>query len=162
MLVVPSIGKICVRLVSRGELMTPQTKGLWNFQMRDPVFSKRSLGLKFKNSRHISDPAGLCPVDVYESFGKHSFCQIFTGYGLSFGKICVSEDQIRTLCEERREWFTATTLPTVFLVRRGKNLFTAQVSVGSSGKFTVCVHSVRDQTFRSRRSPVRVMIPQFA
>ena len=120
-------------------------------------------GIDFDFKNWKLDKQGLATeetsVQVYELAKDASFAQMFGSQGADLDKLCLTQHQIKTFCEEYPNWLRTDGHGTFFLFKEDEQFFVARVNVDSDGLY-VFVNQFGDGYAWGADYALRVVVPQ--
>lgn len=104
-------------------------------------------------------PTAETAVQVYELEKNATFAKMFGSLGNDLDKLCLTQNQIKTFCENHSRFLRTDGYGTFFLFKEDEQFFVASVSVFSSGPY-VYVRRFEDDCTWGADGARRVVVPQ--
>jgi hypothetical protein len=108
----------------------------------------------------VCKPRPKTRLQVLELVRGGSSRQIFSGFGLEFDQLCLTEDQIILFCENHRKWLHDGVIGTLALFKLGDDYFVTQIGGGSDGvKLDLGIRTLDDSITWDPDFDCRVVVP---
>lgn len=158
---VETVQNLYLRLLSGGKTITiAPCDGTETLARAKETFPS-GIDSNFKNWK--LDKAGEATeetaVQVHELVQDATFAKMFGSRGTDRNKLCLTQHQIKTFCEQHSDWLRTDGYGTLFLFKENNEFFVAGVGVSSDGLFVFVYRFEYDDVWSAGLQP-RLVCPQ--
>lgn len=155
----PAVPNPILRLLSAGETIA-FADGTQTLARAKDVF-KSGIDSDFKNW-NLDKPGKATEetaVAVHYVAQDATFAKMFGSLGSDLNKLCLTQHQIKTFCEQHASWLRTDGYATLFLFKENEEIFVAYVDVYSDGLDVNVSRFEYDYLWYAGSQP-RVVVPQ--